>query len=58
MKAIKIQMIAYVALGVINLVGFVYLAGQNRYHVLTSTPESYAAPVFPQDLASWFSSRP
>jgi hypothetical protein len=57
MKAIKIQMIVYVAIGVINLVGFVYLASQNRYHVLTSTPEYYGTPVFPQDLASWFSGR-
>jgi hypothetical protein len=58
MKAIKIRSIAYVTMGVLNLVGFVYLVGQTRYHVATATPEYYGTPGYPQELSSWFSGRP
>jgi hypothetical protein len=58
MNTIKVQTIAYVTIGVINLVGFVYLVGETRYHVSTATPQYEAAPYVPQDLSSWFSGRP
>jgi hypothetical protein len=58
MKACKIRIIAYLAFGIINLVSFVYLVGQTRYHISTTQPEYEAAPYFPQDLSSWFSGRP
>jgi hypothetical protein len=58
MKTIKIRMIAYVTFGALNLVGFVYLVGQNRYQVATATTEYYGTPRYPQELSSWFSGRP
>jgi hypothetical protein len=50
-KTTKIRIIAYVTFGVINLIGFVYLVGEDRYRVST------AAPDYPQDLSSWLSGR-
>jgi hypothetical protein len=59
MKAIKIRLIAYIALGIINLFGFVYLVGGARYHVSAETPQyDEGAPSVPLDLSSWFSRRP
>ena len=57
MKATKIRIIAYVAFGVINLIGFVCVVGQDR-RVSTPAPEYYGAPYVSQDLSSWFSGRP
>ncbi len=58
MNTIKVQIIAYVTIGIINLVGFVYLVGETHYHVSTETPQYEAASHVPQDLSSWFSGRP
>jgi hypothetical protein len=58
MKVFKIRIIAYIAFGIINLVGFVCLVGDTRYQISTATPQYEAAPGFPQDLSSWFSGRP
>jgi hypothetical protein len=58
MNTIKVRIIAYVAFGIINLVGFVYLIGETRYQVSTEAPQYQAAPYVPQDLSSWFSGRP
>jgi hypothetical protein len=58
MKTCKIRMIAYVTFGIINLLGFVYLVGETRYHISTAEPQYEIAPYFPQDLSSWFSGRP
>jgi len=57
-KTTKIRIIAYVTFGVINLIGFVYLVGQDRSRVSTAAPEYYGAPGYPQDLSSWLSGRP
>lgn len=45
MKTTKIRLIAYVTFGVVNLMGFVYLVGQDRYRVSTAAPEYYGAPA-------------
>jgi len=58
MNTIKVRIIAYVTFGIMNLVGFVYLVGETRYHVSTVVPQYEAAPYLPQDLSSWFSGRP
>jgi hypothetical protein len=58
MNTIKVQIIAYVTIGIINLVGFVYLVGETHDHGSTETPQYEAAPYVPQDLSSWFSGRP
>jgi hypothetical protein len=58
MNPIKVPIITYVAFGIINLVGFVYLVGETRYHLSTQTPQYEGAPYVPQDLSSWFSGRP
>jgi hypothetical protein len=58
MSTTKCRIIAYVTFGIMNLVGFVYLVGETRYHVSTVTPQYEAAPYVPQDLSSWFSGRP
>jgi hypothetical protein len=55
MKIIKIRIIAFVAFGVLNLLGFVYVVGQGRYHAPVMTPEYDGYPSAPQDLSSWFS---
>jgi hypothetical protein len=57
MKTFKIRVIAYVTFGIFNLVGFIYLVGETRYHISTATSQYEAAPFFPQDLSSWFSGR-
>jgi hypothetical protein len=58
MKAIKIPVIAFVTLGLINLISFVYLVGESHYHVSTAAPEYYGVSGYPQELSSWFSGRP
>ena len=58
MKTTKIRLIAYVTFGVINLIGFVYLVGEDRYRVSTAAPEYDGAPGYPQDLSSWLSGPP
>ncbi|HEX3446294.1 MAG TPA: hypothetical protein VHS80_16375 [Chthoniobacterales bacterium] len=58
MKTFKIRIIAYIAFGIINLVGFVYLVGETRYQISTATPQYEAAAGFPQNLSSWFYRRP
>jgi hypothetical protein len=58
MNTIKVRVIAYVTFGIINLVGFVYLVGETRYHVSIETPQYEAAAYVPQDFCSWFSGRP
>jgi hypothetical protein len=57
MKTSKIRMIAYVALGIVNLVGFIYLVGETPYHISTTEPQYETVPRFPQNLSSWFSGR-
>jgi len=58
MKTTKIRLIVYVTFGVINLIGFVYLVGQDRYRVSAAAPEYYGTPGYPQDPSSWLSGRP
>jgi hypothetical protein len=58
MKTCRIRTIAYVAFGTINLVGFICLVGESRYHIPATEPQYESAPCFPQDLSSWFSGRP
>ena len=55
---VRVRIIAYVTFGMINLVGFLYLVGETRYHVSAETAQYEATPYVPQDLSSWFSGRP
>jgi hypothetical protein len=55
MKTIKIRMIAFIAFGILNLLGFVYVVGQGHYRTPMLSPEYDGYPNAPQDLSSWFS---
>jgi hypothetical protein len=58
MKTIKIRIVAYVAFGILNLVGFIYVVGQGRYHTPVMTPQYDGYSSVPQDLSTWFAGRP
>jgi hypothetical protein len=45
MNTIKVRIIAYVAFGIINLVGFVYLIGETRYSGLDRIATISGSPL-------------